>query len=76
MYSSFSGFTRLLIINFLIYQNSVNLFNKLLHAKDVECKDADYYFKFMEKVAKEIGPGKVIQVVTNTAVAMKLQGQN
>ena len=70
-----SGTTRMAIINFLIYSNHGTIFHKSVDASLVPSKDANYYFSLMKSVVQEIGPEKVVQIVTDNEAAMKASGK-
>ncbi|XP_057984575.1 uncharacterized protein LOC110667923 [Hevea brasiliensis] len=75
MCDGWSGSTRISIINFLVYSSHGTVFHKSVNASNVERKDGDYYFKLMKDVVEEIGPEKVVQVVTNNEAAIKSSGK-
>ncbi|XP_043813655.1 uncharacterized protein LOC122723833 isoform X2 [Manihot esculenta] len=75
MCDGWSGPTRMSIVNFLVYSNRGTMFYKSINASDVEHKDGEYYFKIMKEVVEEIGPQKVVQVVTDNEAAIKLGGK-
>ena len=75
MCDGWSSMTRLNLINFLIYSNGFTVFHKSVNASDVQRKDADYLFKLMKKVVEEVGPEKVVQIVTDNAAPMKAAGR-
>ncbi|KAG8635684.1 hypothetical protein MANES_16G054458v8 [Manihot esculenta] len=75
MCDGWSGPTRMSIVNFLVYSNRGTVFHKSVDASNVEHKDGEYYFKIMKEVVEEIGPQKVVQVVTDNEAAIKLGGK-
>ena len=63
------------IINFLVYSPRGTVFHKSIDASNVERKDGEYYFKIMKEVVEEIGPSKIVQVVTDNEAAIKSGGK-
>lgn len=75
MCDGWSGPTRMSIINFLVYSPRGTVFHKSIDASNVERKDGEYYFKIMKEVVEEIGPSKIVQVVTDNEAAIKSGGK-
>ena len=70
-----SGTTRMSIINFLIYSNREKIFHKSVDASLISSKNVNYYFSLMKSVVQEIGPKKVVHIVTDNEAAMKAGGK-
>ncbi|XP_039853511.1 uncharacterized protein LOC120711904 [Panicum virgatum] len=64
MCDSWTGPTRMSVINFLIYCNGVMWFHKSIDATG-RIQNAAYLFKEIRKVVEEIGPENVVHVVTD-----------
>ena len=75
MCDGWGGTTRMSIINFMVYSNRGTIFHKSVDASLVPSKDANYYFGLMKSVVQEIGPEKVVQIVTDNEAAMKAGGK-
>ncbi|XP_074314254.1 uncharacterized protein LOC141649462 [Silene latifolia] len=63
------------VINFLVYSVRGTIFHKSVDASNVLREDENYYFKLMKDVVEEIGPQRVIQIVTDNEAAVKLGGK-
>ncbi|KAG8634277.1 hypothetical protein MANES_17G022250v8 [Manihot esculenta] len=75
MCDGWSGPTRMSIINFLVYSPRGTVFHKFIDASNVKRKNGEYYFKIMKEVVEEIGPSKIVQVVTDNEAAIKSGGK-
>ncbi|XP_074314312.1 uncharacterized protein LOC141649523 [Silene latifolia] len=73
MCDGWTGPTNMHIINFLVYSVRGTIFHKSVDASHVLRKDANYYFKLMKDVVKEIDPHRVIQMVTDNEAAVKAE---
>ncbi|XP_058742252.1 uncharacterized protein LOC131614710 [Vicia villosa] len=51
------------------------VFWKSVDASDVDSRNTDYYFQFLDKVVEEVGEEYVVQVVTDNEAALKATGQ-
>ncbi|XP_058732564.1 uncharacterized protein LOC131604090 [Vicia villosa] len=63
------------IMNLLVYCHKGTVFWKSVDASDVDSRNTDYYFQFLDKVVEEVGEDCVVQVVTDNEAALKAAGQ-
>ena len=69
------GPTKMQIVNFLVYSNRGTMFYKSVDATNVRSRTREYYFSLMKKVIEEVGPSRVVQIITDNEVTMKLGGK-
>ncbi|KAK3124751.1 hypothetical protein QOZ80_7BG0592000 [Eleusine coracana subsp. coracana] len=70
MCDSWTGPTGMSVINFMIYCNGVMFFHKSVDATG-QSQDANYLYKEIEKVIKEVGPEHVMQIITDNGANYK-----
>ena len=75
MCDSWTGTTRMHIINFLVYRNRGTIFHKSVNVTNVPSRTSDYYFSLLDTVVDEIGEKYVVQVVTDNEAALKSAGK-
>ncbi|KAK9133127.1 hypothetical protein Scep_012655 [Stephania cephalantha] len=70
MCDSWTGPTRMSIINFMIYCNGRTIFHKLIDVSDKR-KNARFICEMMKTVVKEVGKENVVQIVTDNGSTFK-----
>ncbi|RRT31597.1 hypothetical protein B296_00059020 [Ensete ventricosum] len=73
MCDSWTGPTRMSIINFLIYCNRRVVFHKSVNASD-KIQDANYIDNLMDSIVEEIKPQYILQIVTDNGANFKRAG--
>ncbi|TVU18691.1 hypothetical protein EJB05_34802, partial [Eragrostis curvula] len=71
MCDSWTGPTNMSLINFMIYSNGVMFFHKSVDATG-KSQDADFIFKEMVNVLKELGLQHVVQIITDNGANYRL----
>ncbi|OAY76838.1 hypothetical protein ACMD2_17805 [Ananas comosus] len=74
MCDSWTGQTKMSIINFLIYCNGKVIFHKLIDATG-RFEDADYIYALLEQVLREVGEKCVVQIVLDNSANFKKAGK-
>ncbi|TVU12808.1 hypothetical protein EJB05_46468, partial [Eragrostis curvula] len=74
MCDSWTGPTKMSIINFMVYSNGVMFFHKSVDATG-NSQDADFIYKEMVKVLKELGPEHIVQIITDNGSNYKKAGK-
>lgn len=70
MCDSWAGFTRMRIINFMLYYNRNIIFNKFVKAT-AEYHDASYIYCLMDSVIQEISIEHKVQMITDNGANFK-----
>ncbi|XP_020109664.1 uncharacterized protein LOC109725031 [Ananas comosus] len=74
MCDSWTGPTKMSIVNFLIYCNGKVIFHKSIDATG-RFEDADYIYALLEQVLREVGEKCVVQVISDNGANFKKAGK-